>query len=146
MPSKREAALAALHKTVESAFELHVPEVRVVRNESLPQRLPRGGLVVLDDGETLVEAVVISPYAQHVEQVVECTLIAPAEDGSEALDEMLQRLHAALVADRTLGGAVDWVSMEAVETEPVDRDDSGPLRSARVTISLRFVTVGTPLE
>ena len=49
----REAATAALHAQLAAGLAGRNPAPRVLRGETVPQRIPPGGLVVVRDGETV---------------------------------------------------------------------------------------------
>ncbi|MDI3309538.1 MAG: hypothetical protein QJR07_20900, partial [Acetobacteraceae bacterium] len=105
VPLLRAAMAGALR------FAARNPAPLVLRNETVPQRLPPGGLVVLRDGETAEETPLLSPLAWAVEHRAEVEVsVAGATPAARAalLDALLAAIAAAIAADRTLGGAVEW--------------------------------------
>ena len=103
MTSKSEQILTALTDLLRA-----VPKARVERNTAAPERIPKGGLIVLRDGDpgepeqTLggIGGVYYS-HAVEIEVYVE-TGEAAARDA--AFDTLVRNIGAALDADPTLGG------------------------------------------
>ena len=61
------------------------------------------------------------------------------------LDALLVDLAAAISADRTLGGAVEWAQPGAAEFEDVEFEGAAAARAASVPITLLFTVAGSPL-
>lgn len=143
MTSKRETALAALETA------LSVPGVAVARNPAglLPERIPEGGLVVLRDGDQgdPVE-VTLSPLTYHWEHLaqVEIHVRPRAAGGGDAdRDAVLGMIGTTLIADRTLGGAVDWLELSGAATLPPPPGSGYP--PAAVFEARLFYTTDSPL-
>jgi hypothetical protein len=121
----------------------------VLRNETVPQRLPSGGLVVVQDGETVEETAVLSPLRWQVRHVAEVVVAAPGStpDARAALlDALLLDVAEAIVADRTLEGAVEWAQPESPSFDDLEFDGAASVRAASVPVSLWFTTTDTPLS
>ena len=111
MSSKTEQILTALTVRLRA-----VPEAKVERNTAAPERIPRGGLIVLRDGDpgepeqTLggIGGVYYS-HAVEIEVYVE-TGEAAARDA--AFDALVRNIGAALDADPTLE---DWRALHPLE-------------------------------
>ncbi|MDT8262974.1 hypothetical protein RQ832_06925, partial [Roseomonas sp. DSM 102946] len=69
--SMRETAIAALHGRLAAVLASRNPAPLVLRGETVPQRLPPGGLVVIRDGETVEETAILSPLAWAIEHRAE---------------------------------------------------------------------------
>jgi hypothetical protein len=69
--SMRESAIAALHSMSMAALASRNPAPPMLRGETIPQRLPPGGLVVLRDGETIEETAILSPLAWAIQHRAE---------------------------------------------------------------------------
>jgi len=54
-------------------------------------------------------------------------------------------IGAAIAADRTLGGAVDWAQPGAPEFEDVEFEGAAAARAASVPVTLFFTVAGSPL-
>jgi len=140
--SAREAALAALYARLGGALAARSPAPKVLRNETVPQRLPAGGLVVLRDGETMEETPILSPLAWAVEHRAEVEVIAAT---GTLLDALLVDIGMAMAADRTLGGAVEWAQPGAPAFEDAEFEGAAAARAASVPVTLSFTVAGSPL-
>ncbi|MDI3341816.1 MAG: hypothetical protein QJR03_14920 [Sphaerobacter sp.] len=146
--SMRETAIATLHGRLQTALATRNPAPLVLRGETVPQRLPLGGLVVLRDGETVEEAAILSPLAWAIEHrtEVEVTVAGPTPAARNALlDTLLVDVAAAITTDRSLGGAVEWAQPGAPEFEDVEVEGAAAARAASVPVALFFTTTGSPL-
>jgi hypothetical protein len=144
----REAAIAALLGRLQTALASRHPAPLVLRNETVPQRLPPGGLVVVRDGETVEETALLSPLAWAIEHraAVEVTVAGATPAARTALfDALLVAIAAAVTADRTLGGAVEWAQPGAPEFEDVEVEGAAAARAASVPVALFFTVAGSPL-
>jgi hypothetical protein len=146
--SARETAIAALHATLASALAVRSPAPLLLRNETIPQRIPAGGLVVVRDGEILSETAMFSPLAWAIEHGAEVEIVvaeATPADRDALLDDLLSTIGAAVAADRTLGGAVEWVGPGAPRFEDIVVEGGAASRAALVTVTLAFTALATPL-
>ena len=146
--SLREAVITALHARLQTALATRSPDPLVLRNETMPQRLPPGGLIVIRDGETLEETAILSPLAWAIEHraEVEVTVGGATPAARNALlDALLVAIGAAITADRTLGGAVEWAQPGAPDFEDVEFEGAAAARAALVPVSLFFTVAGSPL-
>ncbi|QYU69837.1 hypothetical protein J4558_06845 [Leptolyngbya sp. 15MV] len=146
--SMRETAIAALHSILESALASRSPAPLVLRGETLPQRLSPGGLVVLRDGEIIEETPILSPLAWAIEHraEVEVTVTGATPSARNALlDALLVEIGSAVVADRTLGGAVEWAQPGAPEFQDVEFEGAAAARAALLPVTLSFTAAGSPL-
>lgn len=140
--SVREAALLALLAVL---HELDGP--RVLRNADRPARVPGGGIVVLRDGEPVLEDMTLgqTSYAWEHQAEIEVAVGHEGEaDRHAALDALLGRIGSALAADPTLGGAVDWCAPGAPVPDDLAADGAETLRTAILPVTLLYVTQ-TPL-
>ncbi len=140
--STRETALAALHTLLATALAVRNPAPKVLRDETVPQRLPAGGLVVIRDGETVEETAILSPLAWAVEHRAEVEVVAT---GTAPLDALLVAIGVAITADRTLGGAVEWAQPGSAAFQDVEFEGAAPARAALVPVTLWFTVAGSPL-
>lgn len=146
--SAREAAITALHGVLASVLAARDPAPTVLRNETVPQRIPPGGLVVVRDGETLSETAMFSPLVWQIEHGAEVEIVvagATPADRDAALDDLLSAVGAAIAADRTLGGAVEWAGPGAPRFEDIVVEGAAASRAALVTVTLAFTAPATPL-
>ena len=146
--SVREAALAALFAHLNAALAARSPAPKVLRNETVPQRLPAGGLVVVRDGETVEETAILSPLAWAIEHRAEIEVtVAGATPAARSalLDAVLVDIAAAITADRTFGGAVEWAQPGAPDFEDVEFEGAAAARAAAIPVTLWFTVAGSPL-
>jgi hypothetical protein len=146
--SAREAAIAALTGQLTIALATLDPPPTTVRNETVPQRIPEGGLVVVRDGETTEETAILSPLRWQIEHRAEVEVIVtgvtPAERAA-ALDFLLAAIGAAIAGDRSLGGAVEWAQPGAPSFTDAEFEGAAAARAATVSVTLWFTTTDTPL-
>lgn len=138
--STREAALVALAAVIDGATA-----AEVLRNQDVPERLPAGGLVVIEDGETRDVETTLSPLMFHHEHAARVSVVTDGADDDardEALDTLLQAVVAAILADRTLGGAVEWAQPMETSTQPIETGRRG--KAVSFDVVLMFSTSGSP--
>ena len=140
--SVRETALAALYARLGAALAARSPAPKVLRNETVPQRLPTGGLVVVRDGETVEETPILSPLAWAIEHRAEVEVVAAT---GALLDALLVDIATAVAGDRTLGGAVDWAQPGAPSFDDAETEGAAAARAASVPVTLSFTVAGSPL-
>ena len=146
--SARETALAALHSRLVTSLAVRNPAPVVLRGETVPQRIPAGGLVVVRDGETVEETPILSPLAWQVEHRAEVEVtVAGATPAARTslLDALLVDVAAAITADRTLGGAVEWAQAGSASFEDVEFEGAAAARAAAIPVTLWFTIAGSPL-
>ncbi len=140
--SVRETALAALYARLGAALASRNPAPKVIRNETVPQRLPAGGLVVVRDGETVEETPILSPLAWAIEHRAEVEVVATT---GALLDALLVDIAAAIAGDRTLGGAVEWTQPGAPSFDDAEAEGAAAARAASVPVTLSFTVAGSSL-
>ena len=141
--SMREAAIAALYGRLATSLAGRNPAPLVLRGETVPQRLPPGGLVVVRDGETVEETPLLSPLAWQVEHRAEVEVTATS---AVLLDALLVDIGTAIAADRTLSGTVEWCQPGSPDFEDVEFEGAAAARAASVPVSLHFTIAATPLS
>ena len=137
MTSKRETILSALAALITG----NAAGATVLRNESLPKRIPNAGLVILRDGEPGEPEVTLSPLTYIFDHLaVAEVIVEDRQNQDEKFDAICVAMGAALEANRTLGGLCDWV--EGVAPEPVEVITEGgePMKAAIVSIRLNYAT------
>jgi hypothetical protein len=139
MPSKRETVLGAVKALVASAL----PGAEVKRNLAKPERIPPGGLVVIRDGDPGEPEVTLSPVSYlytHRIPVEIAAFESATLTREEVLDEMLAAIGAAIIANRRLGGLVDWIEAEAPSSEDIETTGSQVGSFADVVIVATYAT------
>jgi hypothetical protein len=130
-------ALAALASVLGAATA-----VEVIRNSDRPEAVPAAGLITLNDGSQAVVDEVFSPLRYHVEHIADVVVLAQTE---AKRDQILKVLSDALVGNRTLGGAVEFLQLRAVSLDPADFDGAEALRCALMPVALHYTTLASPV-
>ncbi|MBU8541979.1 hypothetical protein [Falsiroseomonas tokyonensis] len=146
--STRETAITALHSRLVTSLAAKNPTPLVLRGETIPQRIPPGGIVVVRDGETVEETPILSPLAWQIEHraEVEITVAGATPAARNALlDALLVDVAAAITANRTLGGAVEWAQPGSASFEDVEFEGAAAARAAAIPITLWFTAAGSSL-
>ena len=146
--SARETAIAALHSRLVTSLAVRNPAPLVLRGETIPQRVPAGGVVVVRDGETVEETPILSPLAWQIEHRAEIEVTvggATPAARNALLDALLVDVAAAITADRTLGGAVEWAQPGSASFEDVEFEGAAAARAAALPVTLWFTVAGSPL-
>lgn len=139
MASKRETALDAL------ADALLDTNAEVWRDTDLARAIPPDGLIEVTEGDATTETV-LSPLGYHIDQAAEIRVAVTADDEPArdlALDTLLAAISALILADRTLGGAVDFAEIGPPSFEALEAD--GAAKAALFTVTLSFYAAGSPL-
>jgi hypothetical protein len=137
MTSKSETVLCALFAALGAAR----PEnTRVLRNETLPERIPAGGLIILRDGTPGEPEVLLSPLGYYYEHRAEIDIIVdrPPVSRDADFDALKTAVGAAIAADRTLGGLCDYVLGEAPAPLLVPIDGADSLKAATLAVVLIY--------
>lgn len=128
------------------ATALEATGATIWRDTDLSRDVPPGGMINLAEG-TYTPEPVLSPlsYFHEMPVTVVATIVAADEPArNAAIDALLQSISALLLADRTLGGAVETLTIDdAPDFQPFE--DNGAATAAHFTVTLMFTTVGSPL-
>jgi hypothetical protein len=139
--SRREQALAALFGRLQT-----IPQATVKRNEALPQAVPAAGLVILRDGDPGDPDITLNPvhlFYRHQAEVE--AFVTPLVGSGEALlDALLEGIAEALAGDRSLGGLVENLFLDAPAIEAVVIEGAAPILTARVRVVIEYL-VSDPL-
>ncbi len=147
--SARETAIAGLHSRLVTSLAARNPAPLVLRGETIPQRIPSGGLVVVRDGESVEETPILSPLAWQIEHRAEVEItVAGATPAARntLLDALLVDIAAAIAGSRTLGGAVEWAQPGSASFDDVEFEGAAAARAASVPVTLFFTVAATPLS
>lgn len=120
-----------------------IPDVTVLRNEVLPEKIPAGGLIILRDGDPGEPEILLSPlsyYWQH-RAVVEAVVQGGDQASRDlALDSLYSKIALALAIDSTLGGLCDRVIPQAPDSTDVAIEGAAQIKGAIIYITLVYVT------
>lgn len=140
--SRREDILSAILDALRKGLSAPVR-----RNEVLPEKVPAEGLVILRDGDPGTPDVTLNPRTEFYSHRVEIeAYVVRAADGSgeAALDELLGRIGAALMADPSLGGLAENLTPSAPETGALAIEGGAPVLNARLVVTVEYL-VSDPL-
>lgn len=132
MSSKRESVLSALH----ARLALRDPQIKVLRNAALPERIPGRGLVILRDGDPGEPEVTLSPLTYHWQHRAEIELFVRA--GEAIFDALGQEIGQAIAADRTLGGLSEWVETEGLVPDVLPVEGAAPIEAATIAVIIHY--------
>lgn len=135
--SKREAALQALFAAVRS-----VPNATIVRNEPEDVEIPEDGFINVLDGNPGEPDELLSPRQfefQHRAEIFVTVGGQSSADRDARMDELLQGICAAILADETLGGAVDLADPAPPETTDEAIRGGETVKGAILPIILYYV-------
>ena len=131
-----ETALLALVSALDGSTT-----AEVIRSATRPEEVPAAGLVVVRDGSQQEAEMSMSPLRYHIDHGAEVVVHAPDE---ATRDTLIAGLAAALVADRTLGGAVEYLEVGAISLDDADFDGSAGIPGAQLPVTLSYTTLGSP--
>jgi hypothetical protein len=131
-----ETALAALAAILDAATM-----APVIRNADRPEAIPAGGIILLRDGEQTEVDESYSPLRFHIQHTAEVIIVAASESDRNTL---LGVASAAIVANRTLTGAVEHTQIEPVSFDLGDYEGAEAVRAARMPVALFYTTLDSP--
>ena len=143
MASKTEQVLTALTARLRA-----VPKAKVERNTAVPERIPKGGLIVLRDGdpgepEQAMGGVGNVYYAHAV--VIEVHVEAGnAATRDAAFDDLVVAIGTALDADPTLGGLAFGMTTARPEIDTEAVIGAPAIKSGTIEAIVEYETA-TPL-
>lgn len=134
--SKREDVLAALFTMLQT-----ISGPKVLRNESLPTRIPSGGILILRDGNPGEPEVTLSPLTYHYEHLAEIEVLVQQVTGPDAaFDALAAAIGARINSNRTLGGLCDWSEGQAPSPVDLILEGSEPMKAAIISVMLVYST------
>jgi hypothetical protein len=137
MTTTREQVLGALFERLSSVLE-----AKVLRNETLPERVPEDGLVILRDGDPGEPEAILSPlrwsYQHRIDLDVAVQGPTPAERDA-AFDALITAIGAAVAADRSLGGLVERLDALAPIPTELAIEGAAGLKAATLGITANYI-------
>lgn len=131
-----ETALVALAAALDAATT-----AEVIRNASHPEEVPAAGLVILRDGSQVEAEVSMSPLRYHIDHQAEVAVHAQTE---AARGTILKALSGALVANRTLTGAIEFLEVGSVSLADADLEGGAGIPGALMPVVMSYTTLGSP--
>lgn len=138
--SKSEAALDALKAAVLAGAPIGA---KVERNTVLADTIPNAGMIVVRDGDPGQPEITMSPVNYHYSHRAEVDILVQGGTGAERdtrADTLRQAVSAAVTADRTLGGTVEWAEPLPAAPQIFGPDGGDPLKAATLTVVLNYAT------
>lgn len=135
MTSRMETVLQAL------VAALNGISGTVKRNEGLATAIPAisgGGLVVVHDGDPGEPETTLSPLTYHYEHVVDVDIFVQGSDTDALFDALKVAVGTKLLADRTLGGLVDWVEPMAPKPGNLPEMGAATIKAATIPVVLHY--------
>jgi hypothetical protein len=138
MTTTREQVLQALLARLQM-----IPDIKVLRNETVPTSIPADGLIILRDGDAGEPEITLSPlsyYWQH--RAVAEVLVQGVDQATRdaAMDEIFTGMSFAINTDKTLGGLCDLVIPQAPDTSTLALEGSPQIKGATIAIELIYTT------
>jgi hypothetical protein len=140
MPSKSEAVLQALN----IALATTLPNgAKLLRNAVLPERVPANGIMILRDGSPGTPEALMSPPLYVYEHRAEVDVVVEGTETAReaAFDALKLAIHAAIDADRTLGGLCDYAIGESPAPINLAIEGAEGFKAATIPVVLIY---GTP--
>ena len=138
-PTTAEDALAALFAALGATLPAGA---KLLRNVTLPERIPPKGVAILRDGDPGEPEVLMSPltYAYQHRAELDIVVDGPTAARDAIFDRIRAAIGLAIGTDRTLGGLCDWLEAEA--PVPVDLPIEGAegWKAATIPVVLHYDT------
>jgi hypothetical protein len=140
MPSTSETILQALFVTISVQMP---PTAKLLRNATIPERIPAGGLAILRDGDPGEPEVLLSPTQYIYDHRAEVDLIVDAASPAArdaTFDALKLAVGTALAGNRTLGGRCDYVLAEAAAPVALAVEGGEGMKAATIGVILIYGT------
>lgn len=132
--SKREDVLNGL----KALLTLALPAADIKRNADKPNSIGPGGMVIIRDGELVEDEVLLGPllylYDHHIALEVAGFPVPGDGEREYALDVILAQIGAAVLANRTMSGLVDFLEAGPPISADAEVPGAASFRWADVTI------------
>ncbi len=130
-------------------LQRRLPERTVLRNEVLPVAIPKGGLLILRDGDQGEPEALLSPPRNIYQHRVELEVVVQEKEvvvREAAFDELIGDVQQALSGTDRLGGIVDTLTIGSSEvmTEPLE--GAAAMKGAVVPIVVEYVDTPAEIE
>ena len=143
MASKTEQILTALTGRLRA-----VPKAKVERNTAVPERIPKGGLIVLRDGDPGEPEQALGGlggvYYSHAVAIEVHVETGEAAARDAAFDALVQKIGAAFDADPTLGGLTFGMTYARPEIDTEAVVGAPAIKTGTVDVIVEYETE-TPL-
>lgn len=116
-----------------------LPSATVKLNPKKASPLAPGGAANIRPGSATKVGELMSPYRKIYSHAIPLELATKADNEDEALDTMLEAIRAAVVADRTLGGLVDFADPDFPDLEPIEVVGGEAAAWAATSVTVEYV-------
>ena len=143
MPSKTEQMLTALTEHLRK-----LSKVKVERNTAAPERIPKGGLIVLRDGDPGEPEQTLGGiggvYYSHAVEIEVYVETGDAAKRDAAFDALVQKIGAVFDADPTLGGLAFGMAYGRPEIDTEAVAGAPAIKTGTIEVIVEYETE-TPL-
>ena len=143
MPSKTEQMLMALTERLRK-----LSKVKVERNTAAPERIPKGGLIVLRDGDPGEPEQTLGGiggvYYSHAVEIEVYVETGDAAKRDAAFDALVQKIGAVFDADPTLGGLAFGMAYGRPEIDTEAVAGAPAIKTGTIEVIVEYETE-TPL-
>ena len=115
---------------------------KVVRNESMPTRVPSGGMVIMrdgDPGDPLVTYLGRPRELEHWAHPVEIEIYVQAPDAETMIYSIADDVGAAFRSDPGLSGLAESVRISAPEIDVIENEGGARILAALVRATVEYV-------
>lgn len=139
MASKSETVLQALFAALGTTLPVGA---KLLRNSVLPERVPAAGAMILRDGTPGTPEALMSPPLYVYDHRAEIDVVVEGTEAAReaAFDALKLAIHAAIAADRTLGGLCDYAIGEAPAPINLAIEGAEGFKAATIPVVLTYGT------
>jgi hypothetical protein len=137
MVSKSETVLQALNAALATTLPAGA---KLLRNAVLPERVPAKGVMILRDGNPGTPEALMSPPLYVYDHRAEIDVVVEGKESEReaAFDALKLAIHAAIEADRTLGGLCDYAIGEAPAPINLAIEGAEGFKAATIPVVLTY--------
>jgi len=137
MVSKSETVLQALNAALATTLPAGA---KLLRNAVLPERVPAKGVMILRDGNPGTPEALMSPPLYIYDHRAEIDVVVEGKESEReaAFDALKLAIHAAIEADRTLGGLCDYAIGEAPAPINLAIEGAEGFKAATIPVVLTY--------
>lgn len=120
-----------------------INSVMVLKNEPLPQKIPKTGIIFLRDGNLGEPEVLLSPLIYIYQHQAEIEVIVQDVDSNirdELLDKLLLKVNEFIGKSGNLNNLVDYISIGTPEFLLEAPEGTVPIKAAIIPIILEYST------
>ena len=115
--------------------------VKILKNEPLPQTIPKLGIIFIRDGTIGEAEILLSPpraVYQHKAEIEIVVQEVEAEDRDKKLDDLLELVANVVASNHTLNGKVDYCLLESPEFVLEAPDGVVPIKAGIISVILEY--------